>query len=217
MNKIQSTHLPNIGITTTTYTDKELKPILDEVDEIKKDFDNYELVKYNSNLAGHIKREYSLSTSKEHLENLMLPAISQYINSFNMQNRYAFQGHVEPGTKNMSVRLENTWVNFQKKHEFNPMHRHGGIISFALWLQVPYSLSDETKVFPDVAAYANSSGVFSFHYTNVLGELTTNVIPVDKTYKNCIVIFPAELNHSVNPFYTSDDYRISVSGNWVVG
>ena len=28
-----------------------------------------------------------------------------------------------------------------------------------------------------------------------------------------MAFFPAKLNHTVNPFYTSDEYRISISGN----
>ena len=39
---------------------------------------------------------------------------------------------------------------------------------------------------------------------------------IDKTWEGTIVMFPSWLNHSVYPFYTSDDYRISISGNIVV-
>jgi hypothetical protein len=28
-----------------------------------------------------------------------------------------------------------------------------------------------------------------------------------------MMLFPSKLKHGVNPFYTSDDYRISISGN----
>jgi hypothetical protein len=39
------------------------------------------------------------------------------------------------------------------------------------------------------------------------------VVPVDKTFEGKMLFFPATLSHSVNPFYTSDDYRISIAGN----
>ena len=29
-----------------------------------------------------------------------------------------------------------------------------------------------------------------------------------------MIIFPACVNHGVYPFYTSDDYRVSVAGNF---
>ena len=38
-------------------------------------------------------------------------------------------------------------------------------------------------------------------------------ISADEKYENTLMVFPSSLYHSVNPFYTSDEYRISVSGN----
>ena len=38
-------------------------------------------------------------------------------------------------------------------------------------------------------------------------------IVVDRSYEGVMLIFPAWLQHMVTPFYTSDDYRISISGN----
>ena len=45
------------------------------------------------------------------------------------------------------------------------------------------------------------------------GDVGHTVLNVDKSYEGKILVFPAELMHSVNPFYTSDEYRITVSGN----
>jgi hypothetical protein len=36
---------------------------------------------------------------------------------------------------------------------------------------------------------------------------------VDNTWEGKMALFPADLNHIVYPFYTSEDYRISISGN----
>ena len=38
-------------------------------------------------------------------------------------------------------------------------------------------------------------------------------LPVDKTWEGMMLMFPSKLHHSVYPFYTSDEKRISVSGN----
>jgi len=46
-------------------------------------------------------------------------------------------------------------------------------------------------------------------YNNVLVE-------VDKSWEGTIIMFPAFLHHMVHPFYTSDEYRISISGNLVI-
>jgi hypothetical protein len=46
-----------------------------------------------------------------------------------------------------------------------------------------------------------------------LGRIKQVPIPVDSSYEGTIMMFPSALNHGVYPFYTSDEYRISVSGN----
>ncbi|BCU96073.1 MAG: hypothetical protein CM15mV11_1480 [Caudoviricetes sp.] len=38
-------------------------------------------------------------------------------------------------------------------------------------------------------------------------------IPLDKNYEWKMVLFPSRMYHGVNPFYTSDEYRVSISGN----
>ena len=39
-------------------------------------------------------------------------------------------------------------------------------------------------------------------------------LPVDKSWEGKFAIFPSELQHGVNPFYTSDEYRITISNNY---
>ena len=36
---------------------------------------------------------------------------------------------------------------------------------------------------------------------------------IDKSWEGVMILFPADTAHQVYPFYTSDDYRISISGN----
>jgi hypothetical protein len=38
-------------------------------------------------------------------------------------------------------------------------------------------------------------------------------LPVDKKMNGVMCVFPAPMIHYVTPFYTSDEYRISVAGN----
>jgi len=49
-----------------------------------------------------------------------------------------------------------------------------------------------------------------------LGNIRSHDLPVDKSYEKKLLLFPATMRHSVYPFYTSDDYRISVSGNFLM-
>lgn len=47
----------------------------------------------------------------------------------------------------------------------------------------------------------------------MFGEIREVEFPVDKLYEGQIFLFPSCLQHMVYPFTSSDDYRISISGN----
>ena len=54
---------------------------------------------------------------------------------------------------------------------------------------------------------------FCFMYANhQRGGIGTIALNVDQSYEGKIILFPADLAHAVYPFYTSDDYRITMSG-----
>ena len=52
-----------------------------------------------------------------------------------------------------------------------------------------------------------------FLYIDSLGQIQTHQVKVDKSFEGKILFFNAKQNHCVYPFYTSDDYRITISGN----
>lgn len=191
---------PNLGFIGCELSEEELKPIRDEVEEISKNFETANPL--NERLVGHIKKEYTLQKVHKHIEKLAL----QMAYSFRVAHHYA-----DPKIDDLF--LVGSWVNFQKKHEFNPLHNHDGEYVFVIWLDVPYHIEDEIKMFPDIPTRNSRAGHFSFQYINSLGNMLPWTIPVDKTYEGKMILFPADLNHEVHPFYTSDDYRISVSGN----
>ena len=106
------------------------------------------------------------------------------------------------------------WVNFQKKHEFNPPHKHSGIYSFVIYLKIPFDLEKEESLYPTLNNEGqNHTSKFAFLNTNTLGRIFVQCLNVDKSFEGKIIMFPAEQLHTVFPFYTSADYRISVSGN----
>jgi hypothetical protein len=82
-----------------------------------------------------------------------------------------------------------------------------------IWHKVPYKIEDERARFPHMKQDEIRAGHFAFLTTNELGQIMSIEIPADKTWEGKMALFPANLNHLVYPFYTSDDYRISISGN----
>lgn len=201
--QVNKVDFPNVGYLIAEFSDEELEPIRQEARKfLRTGFEN--AGRFNQGLAGHLNNEYHLVESKSYIESLVRPLIDVYRETFPLHD-----------TKRKEYTLENTWINFQKKHEFNPVHFHIGIFSFALWLRLPYDIQEEKSVFPHIVDTENITANFCFQYTDALGNIQRYPIPADRTYQNKLLFFPAEMRHFVNPFYTSDEYRISVSGNFV--
>jgi hypothetical protein len=185
------------------------KDIMDKLrEEIFQIQNNPELAEtWNKNLIGHITEEYQLFSSKKLLEPYVLNLVDVYDSYYNIYKDFNFQTH------NVPVTLGPTWVNFQKKYEFNTVHTHNGMLSFVIYVKIPYDLEQEFTEGPGRLANTHVNGCFQFLYTNSLGHIVPHTLKIDKTFESKILVFPSKMNHCVYPFYTSDEYRISVSGN----
>ena len=181
--KISSEHLKELK--------KLTKNIIDNPDQFQS---------YNDHLAGNLEKEYVLNESHKILK--------PYLNFLVKLYRKQIEEH-----KDCSLKFSDSWVNLQKKHEFNPFHDHTGDYSYVLWIQIPYDLKKEFSLPNCVNANTQNNSVFSFSYLNFLGKIVEKRLLVDKSWEGTIILFPSNLNHQVYPFYTSDDYRISISGN----
>ena len=172
---LSSETFPSTGYVVMEFSEDELEPIKEEVEYIKN---NESLsTKMNGTLAGHIKKEYRLDKSKQHLQGLMLPAVNSYVNRFGFPN---YAGTIL--SDNAPYYLDNTWVNFQQKHEFNPLHDHSGIFSFVIWLKVPYG-EEEREVFSDLKAQNTRNGCFEFVHADSFGLPRIKSVFADRSYE----------------------------------
>ena len=195
--------LPNTGYITTVFSKEELKPIQDEINNIQKNFASPENIKTNQYLAGHIENQFTLVESAEHIKNLISPLATAFNKQFDFIHRNV----------NTKIEFMHLWVNFQKKYEFNPWHMHGGDLSFVLWMSIPYDINDELKTNPGKDGTDPAPGGFTFCYADTSGKIKIQKFLIGKDMEASMILFPASVVHSVYPFYTSDEYRISVSGN----
>ena len=183
------------------------KDILSKLDEC---IDEKGLNPVNGDLAGNIMHEYSIPKGKP----VVSPMLMYMVTEFNKKYpNYIKKAHSTVNYKQVDIELFNLWVNFQKKHEFNPMHVHDGLYSFVIWHKVPYDIKDEKARLPNIRDEDFRAGMFAFFYSEPGGKIYQEAIPVDKNWQGKIALFPASLDHCVYPFYTSDDYRVSISGN----
>ena len=56
----------------------------------------------------------------------------------------------------------------------------------------------------------------TFVYTDVIGNIRSLAIPMEKEFSGNMVIFPSRMKHQVYPFYECEEDRISVAGNFGV-
>ena len=216
--KIYAEPITSLYYVRTKLPEDILEKINEDIDFILENKSN--LIKWNHYLAGNIEEEYKLSTKSSHLiENFPIDVAKSYfrvvedeqlnpVKKFDHDNNF-FE-------REINYELKSLWINLQKKYEFNPRHSHEGDYSFVIWMHIPYDLTNELDHKNCRNSNESLNSLFEFHFISPNGNMETLPLFIDKTWEGTMVMFPSWLNHSVYPFYTSDDYRISISGNIVV-
>jgi hypothetical protein len=172
-------------------------------------------IPYNDKLAGEIKHEYKIEPGPK-LLSLIKACNNDFESHFNYYQKYFDYYHLDFNPLETGIPLnakDHVWVNFQKKHEYNPTHRHNGVLSWVIWYQVPYTFENERNHSSKTNPNNINHGDFHFVYNHPFLNLTTVKLEVDKSAEGYMAMFPSSLNHEVYPFYTSDDFRITIAGN----
>ena len=181
---------------------------------------NKEKNDHNFRLVGQHKygRSYSYSSEFENdCEPYLLKYVERYFNGLYQQYgptctivEKDLRVHVgKKQVKQCKLKLDTMWINYSKKHDFNPPHTHTGILSFIIYCKVP------DEIFT-VQADSNSqrAGEVHFEYGEEMSPIMGSEFPI-RPYENLLLIFPASLKHHV-PSYWVDAERVSVSGNFIV-
>ena len=204
--------LENYGYTILKVPDPMLKYIGYEVNKLQDNFSKSK--KYNKYLAGEIKNEYQLDIVGEFFN----PFLQKAIFDFEIKSNYL--SSKIPNNIGKEFKFNNTWINYQKKSEYNPLHHHSGVYSYVIWYQIPYYLKDEKQFSHIPEDQVTTNGNFMFHYPKMskFNEPIVHAVSplerhIDKNFEGYMAIFPSTLTHSVNPFYSTDEFRISISGN----
>ena len=181
--------------------------ITDKLNEVIK---GKNLQPADMDLEGNIKNDFLIPEGKEHVNALIFALIDKHKEQY-PQHFKKITGYT--GKKEISLQLHSLWVNFQKKYEFNPIHVHEGLFSFVFWHKIPYKIENEIARYPNMKPDQVKAGHFAFLQIGEMGRIQSIDLPVDNSWEGKIALFPADLNHTVYPFFTSDDVRITISGN----
>ena len=187
---------PNVGWLETEVPDNLKELVKEAIADRGED--------YRKALAGHTSGAFSLPKLEKSLEyeHWLITLAQQYDEAFP-----AYRNTICHTRHQMTLQLNDVWVNYQAKHDFNPMHWHAGVFSFVTWIDIPYLMGEEKERY---GSNSPAAGEFAFTVTDVLGEIHDQ--PVEQR-EWMTLFFPAKLRHRVHPFYTSDKMRISLAGN----
>ena len=197
---------PNIHLLKCELGSTAIKYLWDCIEKAKVKKENA-----NKHLAGNISESLYLDDEdgyfwKNHLEYSCEKYLEEYPQANCFRNSFS-------NVRTTKLVMREFWVNFSKQTEFNPIHNHGGAMSFVIWMQIP-TRSKEQHDLPISKNTTNpSSSDFQFLYTDILGAISPMTFEMDPEMNGSLVLFPATLSHQVYPFFESDDYRVSISGN----
>lgn len=205
--KFQSHKLESPGYLSCYLPQEIITEVQEKVLEIENN--QKKLLDARSFLVGHLSEEYQIDGCSK-LEKCVYSMCESYDNVFETDYTKRFLFNQD---KKYKFSMSSYWINYQRKNDFNPIHHHTGVFSFVIWIKIPYDLDNELETYNK--SFTPQSSLFSFHYYDYTGQQVRHLL-VDKTWEWKMIVFPSCLSHSVNPFYTSDESRISIAGNVVV-
>ena len=148
--------------------------------------------------ANKVPEHYYLENNNEELFFFLNTWVKRYLEKYNYSKYYSILN------KDAKIIFKKPWFNMQKKGEFVPNHRHDGILSYTIWIEIPNLTKNEKSKF---------DSCFELTYLDILGTVRTYLIPLNKNFEGKFLLFPSNLSHCVYPFFDTDEIRISVSGN----
>ena len=199
-------HFPNVGVVEAQLPEDVVENIWKVINEAREQPEDMK-----PELAGNISSSIRLDASSPLLEKFVSEVLPSFMDSHIQNYGSPWRAVIKEG---QGFNLDSLWVNFQKKHEFNPPHDHSGVFSFVIWMQIPTSFAEQREL--PICADSNADNVisnFAFSYTNTLGKVSTFAYNMEKEAEGYMVMFPSQMLHQVFPFYDNDGERISISGN----
>jgi len=169
----------------------------------------------NHRLAGNIKKEFSIGLKEEGNEEVCRQLWEQCTGAAKKyQDRYTYPEMCKYLSKEAPLEFGQVWANFMTKGEFNPVHDHSGIWSFVIWMKIPYDVDEELTQSPGINSNYNVVSSFQFIFNDIYGA-AAETLHIMKRHEGLMAFFPSSLRHTVNPFFTSDEQRVSIAGNIV--
>ena len=167
---------------------------------------------FSGQLAGNISKSERIKDKDNWFYETILKKLTEemfYDDWSNYRKYYIVKKEPPP-----KFELKILWVNYQKQHEFNPIHHHGSLYSFVVFLRIPTHWKEQHALPFSANSNTPCASDFEFIWTEMNSEIcmTTSfrLCPEDE---GRMLFFPATLKHQVYPFYGTEEERITISGN----
>jgi hypothetical protein len=203
-NKLEFQFLPTLPIAITKLSQDKFEKVYNECLNLK----DHKMQKFKTGLSGiGTPSHYRLRECQNMLVEEVLGIADAYQKNHDIRLR-----NIYCTNNDLAFNGKDMWVNYQSKNEYVPLHHHEGVLSWVLWVKIPYDVKEEKK--EDLNDKGDSvTASFNFCYFDIAGNQRTFPIAVDKSHEGVLMMFPSKLLHQVNPFYKSEGERISISGN----
>ena len=199
--QIKAIRPKNFGWLEKKLSDKEMEYLW-------KCIDNKKQQSFKKQLAGQIHESNLLNDKSDWFFNHTIkPLLVKYAKEF------ANLGSSVPVNQMHPYYLHKMWVNFQKQNEFNPSHHHDGVYSFVIWMKIPTKHFEQNKNPISLKSNSHMISAFQFQYIDILGQMCRYTYEMNPEMEGTMLLFPAQLQHVVYPFFNCDEDRISISGN----
>jgi hypothetical protein len=172
------------------------------------------LIRVNKNLAGEIQDEFSLYCNNKIedpnvINHNLLPL--EILNWFDTMFKHYLNSN---GVQEYKGDFHSIWINEMKDNEYNPTHIHSGNLftglSSVMILKLPHTTGID---------YGGRNAETQNGKLNFLGSSNGQFSKPDYSPKLNVgdfFIFPYDLKHSVYPFNSSNDTRITLAANFDV-
>ena len=167
-------------------------------------------VNLNDQLAGNISKSENIIDKDNWFFKSTLKKLAEKMFYRDWDNYCEY--HIEKESPPPEFEMNTFWVNYQKQHEFNPLHNHTDLYSFVIFIKIPTHWKEQHDL--PFSTHSNSPNASDFMFVrsekNSIGCIPIPLSPEDE---GRMFFFSADLHHLVYPFYGTDKERITISGN----
>ena len=158
---------------------------------------------YNPKLVGNISNSIGIEDKDNwFFETVLKDKIKELV----------YRGHDVDEDQIPDFEMPEFWVNFQKQYEFNPLHNHGGMFSFVIFMKIPTHWKEQHALPFSAHSSAPCASNFEFIWPDN-HSIVSRMFPLSPEDEGKMLFFPAKLMHQVYPFYGTEEERVTISGN----